>query len=82
MVDVEVEDGDALQPMHRLCVRHAHHHVVVQAEAAGRVRLGVMPGGAHHGEGAARPEREPRRWPSEQIVHSGHHEPGGTPSRD
>lgn len=38
-------------PRQALGVARSHAHVVEEAEAPGRARAGVVPGGAQHGQG-------------------------------
>jgi len=52
VMDVEVGDGHALQPVDGKRMRRAHGHVVEQAKAHGAVRGGMVAGRAHRAEGA------------------------------
>ena len=53
VVDVEIEDRDALEAVRLDGVHGADRHVVEDAEAHGAIGRGVMPGRAHGAEGAA-----------------------------
>lgn len=80
MMDVKVQNGHPPDSVYGLCVRHAHHNVVVAAEALRRVRLGVVAWRTHHHKGAtcAWPSRVSRAAFGEEIVDRGNHQSSGT----
>ena len=50
VMDVEIDHGDAAQPVIGACVQAGQRHVVEQAESHRLVRLGVMAGRAHRAD--------------------------------
>jgi hypothetical protein len=76
VVHVEIEDGNALEPVDRAGVQRADGDVVEQAKSHGPAALGVVAGGPHRAKGIAalarrhrihgtaqRPHRAQRRLP-------------------
>lgn len=70
---IKVEDGHALQAVLGLRVRHAHHDIVEDAEAARLIGLCVVPRRPHHDERAPR-RRRPRL--AQQVVDCCDDQPG------